>query len=333
MLCKPLVIQQLLRLTNLILSIIFTGPKPSVTKGTRVVLSVNLNTQQGVFQHSRDMMGLGMARMQEATTTIAPIGSMGAIGTMTTVSTIGTMPPMSGMRETTTYGVRRSSFGNETMPLQHSPLSPPGPMDRPVIERYSATAQHPSFGRSYGSRHGSRHGSSQNLTSMTHEMDKWDVSVQRQDGNTITFQVHVPANAPVGVWNCWVQTNRTGQRDNRHDYKCDEDIYILFNPWCREDSVYMDNDAFRKEYVLNEQGKIWCGTWRQPKGRKWIYGQFDDVVLPACMYLLERSGLEHSERGNPVRVCRAISSIVSWETFIVHIFFIDAYICNTCLYF
>ncbi|XP_014370143.2 hemocyte protein-glutamine gamma-glutamyltransferase [Papilio machaon] len=287
------------------------GPKPSVTKGTRVVLSVNLNTQQGVFQHSRDMMGLGMARMQEATTTIAPIGTIGTMGTMTTVSTIGTMGPMSGMRETTTYGVRRSSFGNETMPLQHSPLSPPGPMDRPAIERFSATAQHPSFGRSYGSRHGSRHGSSQNLTSMTHEMDKWDVSVQRQDGNTITFQVHVPATAPVGVWNCWVQTNRTGQRDNRHDYKCDEDIYILFNPWCREDSVYMDNDAFRKEYVLNEQGKIWCGTWRQPKGRKWIYGQFDDVVLPACMYLLERSGLEHSERGNPVRVCRAISSIIN----------------------
>ena len=134
---------------------------------------------------------------------------------------------------------------------------------------------------------------------------------QRQDGNTITFQVHVPATAPVGVWNCWVQTNRFGQRDNRHDYKCDEDIYMLFNPWCREDPVYMDNESSRKEYVLNEQGKIWCGTWRQPKGRKWIYGQFDDVVLPACMYLLERSGLEHSERGNPVRVCRAISSMVS----------------------
>lgn len=278
---------------------------------------MNWNNQQGVFQHSRDMMGmgmgLGMARMQDTGTGMATMGSMGTMGTMGPMSAVGTMGtmssmgPMTGMRETTTYGVRRSSFSNEPLPLQHSPLSPHGPMDRPIMDRYGGTTQHTSFGRGYGSRHGSM----QNLASLAHDMDRWDISIQRQDGNTITFQVHVPATAPVGVWNCWVQTNRFGQRDNRHDYKCDEDIYMLFNPWCREDPVYMDNESSRKEYVLNEQGKIWCGTWRQPKGRKWIYGQFDDVVLPACMYLLERSGLEHSERGNPIRVCRAISSMVS----------------------
>lgn len=287
------------------------GPKPSVTKGTRVVLPVNWNSQHGVLQHSRDMMGmgmgLGMVRMQDTSSGMATMGTMSNMGTMGTMGTMSSMGPMSGMRETTTYGVRRSSFSNEPLPLQHSPLSPHGPMDRPMMDRYGGTAQHSTFGRGYGSRHGSM----QNLASLTHEMDKWDISIQRQDGNTITFQVHVPATAPVGVWNCWVQTNRFGQRDNRHDYKCDEDVYILFNPWCREDPVYMDNESSRKEYVLNEQGKIWCGTWRQPKGRKWIYGQFDDTVLPACMYLLERSGLEHSERGNPIRVCRAISSMIN----------------------
>lgn len=271
-------------------------------------------------------MGMGMSRMQDSSTTMGTMGSMGTMGTMGNMGTMGTMGtmgqmgtmgsmgpmgPMSGMRETTTYGVRRSSFSNEPLPIQHSPLSPHGTMDRPMIDRYGGTTQHSSFGRGYGSRHGSRHGSMQNLAALAHDMDRWDISVQRQDGNTITFQVHVPATAPVGVWNCWVQTNRYGQRDNRQDYKCDEDIYILFNPWCREDTVFMDNEPFRKEYVLNEQGKIWCGTWRQPKGRKWIYGQFDDVVLPACMYMLERSGLEHSERGNPIRVSRAISAMVS----------------------
>lgn len=278
---------------------IFAGPKPSVTKGTRVVLPVNWSTQQTAFQHARDVigMGMGMSRMQETSTSMAP---------MTTISTIS---PISGIRETTTYGVRRSSFSNDPLPQQHSPLSPHGTsVERPVIERYCATSQHSSCGRNYGSRPGSM----QNLASIAHEMDKWDISVQRQDGNTITFQVHIPATAPVGVWNCWIQTHRVGQRDNRHDFKCDEDIYVLFNPWCREDAVHMDNESSRKEYILNEQGKLWCGTWRQPKGRKWIFGQFDDVVLPACMYLLERSGLEHSERGNPVRVARAISAMVCY---------------------
>ncbi|OWR44549.1 putative transglutaminase [Danaus plexippus plexippus] len=283
------------------------GPKPGVTKGTRVVLQVNWNTQQGVFQHPRDVigMGMGMARSlpQEPTTTVAPTGP---------VSTICTVGAISCIRETTNYGVRRSSVSNDplTVSSQNSPLSPHSSetyTTRPIIERYSGTSQHPSFGRSYGSRHGS----SQNLASIVQETDKWDISIQRQDGNTITFQVHVPASAPVGIWNCWIQTNRLGQRDNRNDYKCDEDIYVLFNPWCREDAVYMDNDSLRKEYILNDQGKLWCGTWRQPIGRKWIFGQFDDVVLPACMYLLESSGLEHSERGNPVRVVRAISAMIN----------------------
>lgn len=295
------------------------------------MLPVNWSTQQGVFQHSRDMMGMGMGmgtgmgmgmgmgmtRMQDTGTgsMMGNVGSMGSMGNM------GTMGNISGIRETTSYGVRRGSFSNEPQPLQHSPLSPHGPMDR--MDRYGSNTQHSTMGtmgtmgtigtmgRGYGSRHGSRHGSMQNLASLAHEMDRWDLSILRQDGNTITFQVHIPASAPVGVWNCWVQTNRFGQRDNRYDYKCDEDIYILFNPWCREDSVYMDNESSRKEYVYNDHGKLWCGTWRQPKGRKWIYGQFDDVVLPAVMYLLERSGLEHSERGNPIRVCRAISAMVS----------------------
>ncbi|KAG6439855.1 hypothetical protein O3G_MSEX001145, partial [Manduca sexta] len=87
------------------------GPKPSITKGTRVVLPVNWNTQQGVFQHSRDMMGMGMgmgmSRMQDTGTAMATMGTMG------TMSTMSSMGPMSGMRETTTYGVRRSSFSNE----------------------------------------------------------------------------------------------------------------------------------------------------------------------------------------------------------------------------
>lgn len=52
------------------------------------------------------------------------------------------------------------------------------------------------------------------------------------------------------------------------------------------------------------------GSYRQPKGRRWIFGQYDDVVLPATMYLLELSDLSHSDRGNPIQMVRAISAIV-----------------------
>lgn len=73
----------------------------------------------------------------------------------------------------------------------------------------------------------------------------------------------------------------------------------------------MENEEERQEYLLNESGKIWCGTFKKPKGRRWIFGQFDDVVLPAAVFLLEMSRLPHCDRGSPVLITRAISAMVT----------------------
>lgn len=62
---------------------------------------------------------------------------------------------------------------------------------------------------------------------------------------------------------------------------------------------------------MNETGKVFVGTHNRPKGRRWVYGQFSDVALPAAQLLLEQSGLNPTERGNPVQVVRAIASIVN----------------------
>ena len=78
-----------------------------------------------------------------------------------------------------------------------------------------------------------------------------------------------------------------------------------------DDPVYLESEDLRREYVMNDTGKIFVGTHRRPKGRRWVYGQFCDAVLPATHLLLEMSGLSPTERGNPVQVARAISSIVS----------------------
>ena len=59
---------------------------------------------------------------------------------------------------------------------------------------------------------------------------------------------------------------------------------------------------------MNETGKIFVGTHHRPKGRRWVYGQFQDVVLPATHLLLEMSGLSPTERGNPVQVLHSNSN-------------------------
>ena len=73
----------------------------------------------------------------------------------------------------------------------------------------------------------------------------------------------------------------------------------------------MPNENMRNEYVMNDNGKIYMGGFRSIKSRPWVFGQFDDCMLPAACVLLEMSRLTHSERGNPVKVARAICSMVS----------------------
>lgn len=86
---------------------------------------------------------------------------------------------------------------------------------------------------------------------------------------------------------------------------------------CPDDGVCMEDHEegccgtnLVDEYVLNDVGKIWMGSYGSARGREWIYGQFDDAALPVCVYLLERCGLSHAERGDPVLVSRALTKMV-----------------------
>lgn len=106
----------------------------------------------------------------------------------------------------------------------------------------------------------------------TKDSSRWDARTHRVDGNVITVQVHVPAHVAVGVWRLRVSTKQQGSRVIK-SLDARERIYILFNAWCKEDPVYLDNEERRREYVLNDIGKIYIGSHSKPKGRKWIYGQ------------------------------------------------------------
>ena len=98
----------------------------------------------------------------------------------------------------------------------------------------------------------------------------------------------------------------------------------------------MDDQSLLDEYILNDVGKIWVGPMGTSKGREWVFGQFDETVLPACMLMLDRAELPYSQsvailivkynvfeaknnnngycgfsRGDPVKITRMISKIVN----------------------
>lgn len=78
----------------------------------------------------------------------------------------------------------------------------------------------------------------------------------------------------------------------------------------QDDVTFMKETELLNEWILEEVGKIWVGPHTSTKGRHWVYGQFDDSVLPLIMILLEKSGLPFPSRGNPILVSRALTKMV-----------------------
>ncbi|KAM6288748.1 protein-glutamine gamma-glutamyltransferase K [Aegotheles albertisi] len=127
-------------------------------------------------------------------------------------------------------------------------------------------------------------------------------------GPALRVRLRAPPLAPIGRYRLSVRT-RTGAGE--FATPPGDDFVLLFNPWCPEDTVYMEDTKELNEYVLNESGRIFYGTEEQIAERAWNYGQFDAGVLDACLYILDRRGMPHSARGDPVMVSRVVSAMVN----------------------
>ncbi|XP_068854558.1 protein-glutamine gamma-glutamyltransferase K [Aphelocoma coerulescens] len=122
--------------------------------------------------------------------------------------------------------------------------------------------------------------------------------------------LRAPPAAPIGRYALSART-RCPAGEFAAPFEAANDVVVLFNPWCPEDSVYMEKTSDLSEYVLNESGRIFYGTEDQIAERSWNYGQFEPGVLDASLFILDRRGMPHSARGDPVMVARVVSAMVN----------------------
>ncbi|XP_077646034.1 protein-glutamine gamma-glutamyltransferase K [Lonchura striata] len=129
-------------------------------------------------------------------------------------------------------------------------------------------------------------------------------------GHALWVGLTAPPCAPIGRYRLSART-RSAAGEFAAPFEGPNELVLLFNPWCPEDSVYMEPTSDLSEYVLNESGRIFYGTEEQIVERAWNYGQFEPGVLDACLFILDRRGMPHSARGDPIMVARVVSAMVN----------------------
>ncbi|XP_069113248.1 protein-glutamine gamma-glutamyltransferase 2-like [Argopecten irradians] len=150
--------------------------------------------------------------------------------------------------------------------------------------------------------------------------NKWQARVaSKMPAQTLDIEIYSPYDCIVGEWDMHVYTISKDKRgvEKKLHYKHDEDIFILFNAWCKDDDVYMPEDPDyksnvdpRDEYVLNPSGAVYTGgLW----SKAWRFGQFENDILQISIRMVNRyfEGNITKKSGNVCDVVRAISSMVN----------------------
>ncbi|CAH1269453.1 TGM1 [Branchiostoma lanceolatum] len=139
---------------------------------------------------------------------------------------------------------------------------------------------------------------------------QWSAAVEKADGEKVKVRITSPADAIIGRYIVIVETMSAGKKF-RSGQKVISYFVLLFNPWCKGDQTYLDDDTKLEEYVLNEHGYLYFGHKDNISQRPWVFGQFEPGILEVCLLLLEWSGLSDNAKRTAVWVSRAMSKMVN----------------------
>lgn len=127
----------------------------------------------------------------------------------------------------------------------------------------------------------------------------------RRSGTVV--KLTVPADAAVTVYRLVV----SGKYEDREAFQVTlrRLVVVLFNAWSNNDGVFVENEEWREEYVLNSDGRVYAGDL---DGMPWKLALYRPDSLRAVIWLLENvSNLNFEQKRDPILVSREMSALVN----------------------
>uniref|UniRef100_W5LYH1 protein-glutamine gamma-glutamyltransferase n=1 Tax=Lepisosteus oculatus TaxID=7918 RepID=W5LYH1_LEPOC len=146
----------------------------------------------------------------------------------------------------------------------------------------------------------------------------WNAQILQGDvySKSLSVQISAPPSASIGLYTLHFKVQSQYQTRNY----IIGDFILLFNPWCRGDSVFLPGENQREEYVKNDFGFIYTGTPQNMESRPWAFGQFEEGILEICLNLLQispqhgrNSGRDYFSRRDPVYISRVVCAMINCE--------------------
>ncbi|KAK0424769.1 hypothetical protein QR680_008842 [Steinernema hermaphroditum] len=144
--------------------------------------------------------------------------------------------------------------------------------------------------------------------------DSWGACVSESYGSQVDIKIQTDVHAIIGVWGFQIVALKEGSIKEEL-YQHDKHIYMLFNPFHKDDPVYMEDNHALQAYLLEETGELYLGSKSsQISKRPWNFGQFQDECLHATMVALnsywEEMGTKEEDRSDPIKVSRCMTNLI-----------------------
>uniref|UniRef100_A0A672PRK5 Protein-glutamine gamma-glutamyltransferase 2 n=1 Tax=Sinocyclocheilus grahami TaxID=75366 RepID=A0A672PRK5_SINGR len=137
----------------------------------------------------------------------------------------------------------------------------------------------------------------------------WSVVVLCSSPSAVTLSVLCPSDACIGLYSLSVRSGACASVSA---------LTVLFNPWSKDDGVFLASDAERQEFVMNEQGMLYKGVDEYITNTSWDFGQFEEDILDICLKLLDvnpkclkNAAEDYSARCNPIYISRVVSAMIN----------------------